>query len=312
MNKSPSEKENPTPEVFDEEPSSEQEGIETQEAGRDTDEAESSPNRRLSTKAYLLLGLLCLVLVASLILNAAFLLTQTSNTQQSYSPLILPLGVILAITTLASVVSLMIAQYYRIVYLKNGPALVPEKWGMLITKLARATHDLESSLIDTRRVVVDQSTETTSTSNKLLESFLTLQEMISSRDQEIERLKKGYDSVVFKKFLRRFIRMAHSLETLQANTENTVDEKNYGYLSRLLDDALEECGVESYTPESGTDYRNVGKEVADDPEEIETEAAENDFLIAECVETGYLLRGEASFEVVKQAKVKIYRYSSSK
>lgn len=308
MTNQPTEGDFSSPEANSEKPKQTLEGAESQKATHDNDKAGSNARRRLSGKTYLLLGFLLLILVSSLILNASLLLKNAVSTHQNDSVLYLPLGIILAMATLVSVVSLMVVQYNRVVYLKNGPALVPEKWGLLVDRLVLSTKKLEMQLMDTRQVVLEKSSETESISDKLLESFLTLQEMISTRDLEIERLKKGYDSTVYRKFLRRFIRLERSLGIMEADAESALEKKNYRYLSRLLEDALEECGVEAYTPTIGSDYRNAGKEVADDPEELETDIEEDDFLIKQCVEAGFLLRGEVDYEVIKQAKVKITRF----
>jgi len=280
---------------------------ENQEKVADEGQVEKE-NTQNNARKYFLYGLLSIAFLTSLVLNIALLISDTGVAQENYSTLYLLLGIILAAATLVSTLSLMISQYNRVVYLKNGPALVPEKWGLLVERLVLATKELEMQLMDTHQVVLEKSSETESISGKLLESFLTLQEMISTRDLEIERLKKGYDSTVYRKFLRRFIRLERSLGIMEADAESALEKKNYRYLSRLLEDALEECGVEAYTPTIGSDYRNAGKEVADDPEELETDIEEEDFLIKQCVETGFLLRGEADYEVIKQAKVKITRF----
>ena len=56
-----------------------------------------------------------------------------------------------------------------------------------------------------------------------MESFTVLQTTLDSRDKEIQRLKKGYDSEIFRKFLGRFIRVDKALceELYSAKTENS-------------------------------------------------------------------------------------------
>ena len=56
----------------------------------------------------------------------------------------------------------------------------------------------------------------------------------------------------------------------------------------------------------------MGVEVADGPEEVITQDINQDFTISECVEEGYMLLGLTENEVVKPAKVKIYRYETIK
>ena len=128
--------------------------------------------------------------------------------------------------------------------------MVPEKWGGVINHLsavsAQNTNQLNSALTFLQRSQLAQSEK----SEELLESFLTLQRALSERDSEISRLKSGYDSQIYRRFLTKFIRIANVLRELQLEAGTSSDQKNFTYLSRLMGDALEECGVEEFEPKS--------------------------------------------------------------
>ena len=81
-----------------------------------------------------------------------------------------------------------------------------------------------------------------------------------------------------------------------------------------MDDALAECGVESFTPELGHDYKTT-KGVSDNPEIKDTTDEKLDSKIAKILQPGYrriLPDGaEEEFQIIVPAKVAIYVYSKS-
>ena len=221
---------------------------------------------------------------------------------------ILIIGLV-TVTTISLVVSFW-TYYIRSIYIKDGTAIVPEKWGSIIGELIESwkIHHSKSqiSLAKVQQSSEDQSKK----SNDLLESFLTLQDALNSRDEEIARLKKGYDAKIFKRFLLRFIRVDRSLREMEEEFDNQKHRKNYKFLSRIMQDALEESGVEQFTPEIGSDYRDAGPQIADDPTVLHIDDESQDFRIAEVESVGYILEGEGEMEVVVPSNVTIFRFNS--
>jgi len=160
--------------------------------------------------------------------------------------------------------------YARTVYLKNGPALVPERWGHILAELGHVTNQANMNTVESLTAVLKASNHQTEKSESLLESFLTLQQAISNRDDEISRLKKGHDAKIFKRFITRFIRVSVALEEIREEAKDSDQAKNYKYLCRLIQNSLEDCGVEQVRPEINSDYREAGPEIADDPTLITT------------------------------------------
>jgi len=155
--------------------------------------------------------------------------------------------------------------------------------------------------------LIEVSNIQTEKSESLLSSFLTLQETISNRDEEISRLKKGHDSKIFKRFIARFIRVSASLEEIREEEKDSDQIKNYTYLCKKIRSALEECGVEQLFPAVGYDYRQMGEEVVDDPRIIETTQKSKDFQIASVESPAYVIEGEGDREVIIPSKITIYR-----
>lgn len=145
--------------------------------------------------------------------------------------------------------------------------------------------------------------------DELVQAVLTFSKAVDERDAEIKRYKEGYDLVVFKRFLRRFINV--DLALLHALKENPDDE-NLGNLQIFLDDAFEECGVRRFEPEQGSLYREEWG-VQDHPKAISTADKSSDGRIAKVVEPGYQFSGQANEPIlVWGAKVQIYRFEGKK
>ena len=197
--------------------------------------------------------------------------------------------------------------YVKSVMLKDGPALVPEKWGRSIDALALATRDMQASSSSGLNKVLHQSNHQSAQADALMKSFLTLQSALDTRDKEIARLKDGYDAFIFKRFLNRFIRVDRALLEIVNETPNDGNAKVMRYLNRLMEDALDECGVERFLPEIGSDFREARKSVGDEPRILNTERIDLDFTVASVDSAGYVIRGEENLQVIVPAKVSIYR-----
>jgi hypothetical protein len=197
--------------------------------------------------------------------------------------------------------------YARTVYLKNGPALVPERWGHILAELGHVTNQANMNTVESLTAVLKASNHQTEKSESLLESFLTLQQAISNRDDEISRLKKGHDAKIFKRFITRFIRVSVALEEIREEAKDSDQAKNYKYLCRLIQNALEDCGVEQVHPPVDSDYREAGPEISDDPVLVNTDDPSLDFKIASVESPAYVIEGEGDREIIIPAKVSVYK-----
>ena len=255
-----------------------------------------------------ILGLAVLVvsLVGSILMNLSFISLSDENT--SATPMFY--WVVIIGVLLIAAVSLGISfwlYYVRSIYLKDGPALVPEKWGVLLGELSNLTNQSRINTIEKLTRVINASSHQASKSEALLESFLMLQQTISNRDEEISRLKKGHDSKIFKRFITRFVRVSISLEEIREEAKESDQGKNYKYLCKKIQNALEECGVEQLYPEIGLDYREFGSEMDDDPKVIETDDVSKNFQIASVELPAYIFKGEGDREIIIPSKVTIYK-----
>jgi molecular chaperone GrpE (heat shock protein) len=139
--------------------------------------------------------------------------------------------------------------------------------------------------------------------NHLFEASSAMQGALDQRDAEIKRYREGYDVELLRRIVRRFIRVKGAIA--DANSHDATHTSAIHQVSRLLDDALEECGVEEFRPQIAEDFRTaIG--VADNPKLIETSDQSRNFQIADVLEPGYRFRNTADGEVILPARVSIY------
>lgn len=267
---------------------------------------------KFSLVKVILASVVAVLFITSVLLNFTYLTKGEPTNSLPSNPFhwILIVGLIV-VTTISLVISFW-TYYVRSIYVKDGPALVPEQWGKIIKDLIelwKVHHSQSQSSLETVR---QSSAEQNRKSDDLLENFLTLQKALNARDKEIARLKKGHDAKIFKRFLLRFVRVDRSLREMEDEFSGHEHQKNYIYLKRVMQDALEECGVEQFTPSEGVDYREAGNEIADEPKTIETTNPDEDFKIAKIETPAYVIDGEGEREIIVPSKVSIYRFHSTK
>jgi hypothetical protein len=226
----------------------------------------------------------------------------TLQQDPNYGPFIFAIAVL----SVATAVSVLVAFYlyrWRRILLSNPHVLLPEEQGAYFQSLDAHFRQLHNGIVRSFDGLREQGNASVQRMSELHESFMTLQRALEQRDAEIQRLRKGYDAEVYRKFINRFIRVSAALHDMKAISE--VRHGDVDQAIRLLDDAFEECGVEVFFPELGADYR-LEKGVADNPQTVPTENQDELFKIAGVLEAGYRIRSGDSQEIIRAAKVKIF------
>ena len=230
-----------------------------------------------------------------------------------------------AVTALIAVLVAFYLYRWRRIFIAGHPnVLVPEDWVSAIRGTGKETaqlrdevqqrfHSIGNFLAESATRLEERSRSQSEEIRKLAESLLTLQNALDERDQEIARLKKGFDNHVYRKFLTRFIRVHQALlETRQAPDITSVDIKELDFIEALLVDALEESEVTTFEPEIGADVRALGDRVSDALDVIPTDDPQRDYRIVEVVAAGYETYGSEEALVILPAKVRIYRARQGK
>lgn len=267
--------------------------------------------KKFSLVGAITLGLLVALFLGSIILNVSLLTSVERPVKSNASGLNWLLVFGLLIVTAGSLTFSFWSYYARSVHLKDGPALVPERWSVVLYKLLSHWKLYQKKSENLLAKVIADSQKHGNQADELLNSFLTLQDALSARDAEISRLRQGHDAKIFKRFLQRFIRIDRSLKEMVNEFRGEDGQKNYKYLSRLMEDALEECGVEPFIPEIGGDYRDAGPQVADDAKIVTTSDEAEDFQILEVETAGYIIEGEGETEVIVPSRVVILRFDKN-
>lgn len=142
---------------------------------------------------------------------------------------------------------------------------------------------------------------------ELLQAFTTLQTALNEKDAEIKRLKKGYDEEIFRRFLRRFIKLDKSFKE-EISDHPSDDEQGRRTLKQLqieLGFALEECGVSKFSPKIGSNFRTAWG-VDDDCEKRSAETSEQEYTIAEVLESGLKIDAPDGPSCLKEARVVVF------
>jgi hypothetical protein len=214
--------------------------------------------------------------------------------------------VALAMMGVATSISVGISFYlyrWRRILLGNPHMIVPEEWGKHLTNLRKHIEKLTNSFSLGVSELNRETSENSDRVSNMVETFMIFQKALDEREAEIRRLKKGYDSAVFRKYLYRFIRIDQTIDTFIHEGSSSLE--NLHQIKRLMEDAFDECGVEIFEPQVGTDYRTADG-VADKPKTDKSENPDDAFKISELLEPGYRLRGGEVYEIIVPAKVKIY------
>ena len=221
---------------------------------------------------------------------------------QQRDNLISSLLIYLTISVIISLVGFIFLQSKRHENLKINSKnyLMPSEWVKAINSLENTVKDVSSKTIQT----AINSDTVIEDFKSLKDIFLELQGKLNDQDREIERLKKGYDNHLVKKFIIRFLRV-HNYLTKQ--NQEFPEDSNLQNLLMLMEDALESSNVHLYNPEVGGDYRSV-EGLAENPEIIETDDESQDFKIKNVVKPGYFLKYDQNKEFVQDAVVSIFSY----
>ena len=211
--------------------------------------------------------------------------------------------IILSLTTMLSISISFYLYKWRKILLSNPNMVVPEEWAKHLMAMGNNINNINATVTKTLGSVKNETSNNTVKISQMTDTYMELQLALDEKDNEIKRLKKGYDAEIFKRFISRFVRIEQSLDDF---ISEEGEMESYTFLKRLFEDAFEECGVYKFKPDIGEDYRKaIG--VADNPKKEKTTEPTQDFKIFEVIEEGYQVVNGDVTDVIIPAKVKIYR-----
>jgi hypothetical protein len=137
----------------------------------------------------------------------------------------------------------------------------------------------------------------------------SLRTMLEAREAEIVALKNGGEIASFRRYIAGFIRAHQAAVT--ATAAGGASNASLILVRDLVADALDACGVETFTPRVGADYRRE-EGVADKPELIPAPSPDRAFQIASVITDGYRREKADGFDILVPAKVRVYTTQQDK
>lgn len=198
-------------------------------------------------------------------------------------------------TMLLTAFYLVLSYYYygQKIYLENKEKLLmPGEWILEINKNSK---------------IIDEQHKSYKGIQEMLYNF---KDLLVSKDDLIKRYQEGYDEKIYKKFLLRLINIRRSIDKCKDKNDEEL-KKGIKNLSTLMEEALEECGVE-VIPENliiGKQFIDLGNLVQENPSEITTSDRSQDGLVAAINVNGYKLLNAENLTVISGSKVTIMQYS---
>lgn len=142
--------------------------------------------------------------------------------------------------------------------------------------------------------------------DKMMDTFLTLNNKIDEKDAEIKRYKEGYDTENIKASLAGYIKVRDRIKSYVDNEKTSLQDLDK--LLIIVESAIDNLGASEIEIEIGDkffDDKYVG--LIDNPEVIETDDLEKDGTIASVVRKGYEIKGQERNTTIRNAKVTIYK-----
>lgn len=202
---------------------------------------------------------------------------------------------------------------WRRVIVAGKDIVVPETFAKQVNGIVQAVNGSSSEL---GKVINQQSGAVNQFSGSLksldenikgmIDTYMSLQAALDQKDEEIVRFKDGYDSKIFHNFLLRFTRVDRVIQ--EYLEDGKIDLKGLRDIREVMEDALEECGVELFSPNTGEGYLDLDG-IAANPKKIDTKDESQNLTICEVIKAGYRRKlPNSKFEIITQAKVSIFVY----
>lgn len=154
----------------------------------------------------------------------------------------------------------------------------------------------------------DTSLEISQKYEEILDSFSLLQESLDSKDQEIERLKKGYDLQILKGYILKIIKVIDICDSVNQDQNTSQETKNeVTFISDSLNDLLDDMGVKKYYINSGISTKSdeFGLPPANEWTKVKTNEENENFLVKNTIKHGYFIDAEKK-QVLKHPKIEVF------
>ena len=144
--------------------------------------------------------------------------------------------------------------------------------------------------------------------DEIFESFSMLQKSLSQKDEEIERLKKGYDLQILKKYVIKLMRVSDTCDAIIQDPKTSSETKSETtFILESLYDLLEDLGIEKYTIKAGVSTKSevFGLPPANEWVKVITDKKDQEFKVKKTIKEGYCNNAESKV-VLKYPKIEVY------
>jgi hypothetical protein len=190
---------------------------------------------------------------------------------------------------------------------KNEWVVFPDAHIDVLEKLEASWHVLNSSLKNFGASSLSIQKESESLAIKTIESIARFNTTIDAQKDEIDRLKDGYDFSIKKHSISALIEINDLVTSILAEELADETREKLTKVDAYIQSNLEELDVEEFKLDEGISIRDLS---SDEFEIDSSEAIDRDDLhekIKETVKNGYAFIHPNGRNVIRKAKVKVYK-----
>jgi len=145
---------------------------------------------------------------------------------------------------------------------------------------------------------------------KLLREIETLRNEIVLKDDEISKLKDGYEAKVNTKFFKKFTVLDSVIQEYIDDQE--IDFDGIKDIHYQMKEAFAEYDIETFSPALGTKISEIPDLIDERFKKIKTLNKEQNATISEVLRVGYRRKlSESSFQIISKAKVRVFIFEES-
>ena len=166
--------------------------------------------------------------------------------------------------------------------------------------------NMTNSFTEFRKILSSKEVNTEKRFEEFLSLLSKLQNIVETKDQEITRLKEGYDSKLKKDAILTILKLRERVEYLADQKTNSEDLANASKgMLKIIDHELVAMDVVPFIFEAGESIREI--EDFEAIETVETSDQEKIGLVIKTINSGFYIRGQENTKILlKKANIKVY------
>lgn len=227
---------------------------------------------------------------------------------KSHTPFLVVLLAVLGVSQLGSIFLIMYLFKMR-QYTPSGQiSVVPEELLKSLSDQSGALGQNSQYIGEYIKRIMTDREKTDGDIVELQKSFAVFQDSLNKKDEEIDRLKKGYDTAVYERFLKKFIKFYVELKKEADAPENQENAVVLNDMLELFGDALIECNLQIKSPDVMASIEDYNHIISAKRKVLQTDNPELHEKIAQVLMPAFILGDE----VLREANIVIYSYNKER